>query len=204
MSGELFSSHLSLTDTIQCQFADACATNPCLPTERCDQTGSQFQCKTHSLRVEQTRKRSNVHLLGTSCYDQSTFCSVYQTLTVYCDNRFTLLVNSTFLPVLQACQRSCGQCTSGQRSNNTRALRGMVNDDAAWLEEVSTTIAVTKATSTSQAMLGQDLILLRNRTCEDQRDDCALQKTYGFCDIFNEKYPLACTNTCHPDCVSHS
>ena len=146
------------------------------------------------------RKRSHVHRLGTSCYDQSTFCSVYQTLTIYCDNRYTLLVNNTFTPVLQACQRSCGQCTSGQRSNNTRALAEMRNDNVAWLEENHTTIAVTKATLTSPA---QDSIFLRSRKCEDRRDDCALQKTNGFCDLFNERYPLACTNTCHPDCASH-
>ena len=203
MPGEIPSGHHPLTNSPCSQFADACATNPCLPTERCDQTGSQYQCKTRPLRIHQARKHSNVHRLGTSCYDQSTFCSVYQTLTVYCDNRYTLLVNNTFVPVLQACQRSCGQCTSGQRSNNTRALLGMINADGAWLEENYTTIAVTKATSTSQAMPGQELILLRSRKCEDRRDDCALQKTYGFCDIFNEKYPLACTNTCHPDCASH-
>jgi hypothetical protein len=135
MSGKISFGQLQLTGATCSQFADACATNPCLPTERCDQTGSQYQCKTRPWHIAQARERSNVHRLGTSCYDQSTFCSVYQTLTVYCDNRYTLLVNNTFVPVLQACQRSCGQCTSGQRSNNTRALLGMINEDVTWLEE---------------------------------------------------------------------
>ena len=36
--------------------------------------------------------------------------------------------------------------------------------------------------------------------CVDQRDDCSMQKAYGFCRIFNEKYPDDCRKTCNPDC----
>ncbi len=37
--------------------------------------------------------------------------------------------------------------------------------------------------------------------CIDKRDDCLMQKAYGFCEIFNEKYPDDCIKTCHPDCI---
>ncbi len=44
----------------------------------------------------------------------------------------------------------------------------------------------------------------QEKKCFDKRDDCLMQKAYGFCRIFNEKYPDDCVRTCHPDCVIFS
>lgn len=186
------------------QFADACANNPCASTERCEQTGNQFQCKTADSLTVSTRHMF-ICRLGISCFDQSTFCSVYQTLIEYCDNRFTLLINNTFLPVLQACARSCGRCTSNQRSNSTRTLLTANDENGILFDEdrATTTMAVGAAsspTSTINVIIGQSMIFSGQEKCLDRRDDCQMQKTYGFCDTFNARYPYDCVKTCHPDC----
>jgi hypothetical protein len=42
---------------------------------------------------------------------------------------------------------------------------------------------------------------IQQTKCVDRREDCLMQKAYGFCGIFNEKYPEDCVKTCHPDCI---
>ncbi|CAF5220497.1 unnamed protein product, partial [Rotaria magnacalcarata] len=74
----------------RCQYIDSCAKKPCLPNETCVQIENQYQCMT--------------------CYDKSSFCSIYQNYTEYCDARYALLINNILLPVPEACQRSCKQC----------------------------------------------------------------------------------------------
>ncbi|CAF3778690.1 unnamed protein product [Adineta steineri] len=152
----------------RCQYADACATNPCLSTERCEQIGSQYQC--------------------ISCFDKSSYCSIYQLRNEYCDNRYTILVDNNFLSVPQACQRSCGQCLPVQRLKDISTLfhDEILADDKK--------IMITTTTITN----------IQQEKCIDRRDDCLMQKAYGFCRIFNEKYPDDCIKTCHPKCTVHS
>jgi hypothetical protein len=45
---------------------------------------------------------------------------------------------------------------------------------------------------------------IQQAKCIDRRDDCSMQKAYGFCRILNEKYPDDCVKTCHPDCTDFS
>ncbi|CAF1091235.1 unnamed protein product [Adineta ricciae] len=150
----------------RCQYADACARNPCLPNERCEQIGSQYQC--------------------ISCYDKSSYCSIYQLRSEYCDNRYTILVDNNFLSVPQACQRSCGQCIPIQRLQDISTLFNQA--------ELSDEINITSSTTTAKEHRDRE-------KCVDRRDDCSMQKAYGFCRIFNEKYPEDCVKTCHPDCT---
>ncbi|UJR15629.1 hypothetical protein I4U23_002566 [Adineta vaga] len=150
----------------RCQYADACATNPCLSNERCEQIGSQYQC--------------------ISCYDKSSYCSIYQLRNEYCDNRYTILVDNNFLPVPQACQRSCGQCISIQRLQDISSL--FHHEEL--VDETNTRLSTTTSKNLPQ------------EKCIDRRDDCLMQKAYGFCRILNEKYPEDCVKTCHPDCIN--
>ena len=121
---------------------------------------------------------------GISCYDLSTYCSIYQLRNEYCDERYTILVDGNFLPVPQACRRSCGQCIPVQR----------LKDVSVVLED-STPIGKHHLSSTSVDNNNE----LQER-CVDRRDDCLMQKAYGFCHILNEKYPDDCVKTCHSDC----
>ncbi|CAF4264971.1 unnamed protein product, partial [Rotaria sordida] len=151
-----------------CQYTDICTTNPCLPNERCEQIGNQYQC--------------------VSCYDKSSYCSIYQLRNEYCDNRYTILVDNDFLSVPQACQRSCGQCIPVQRLKDISSL-------------FNSSILIEENNKIS------DTTTIRNiqqEKCIDRRGDCLMQKAYGFCRIFNEKYPDDCIKTCHPDCIIHS
>ncbi len=70
-------------------------------------------------------------------------------------------------------------------------------------EEDYTTESTIKGSS-STTTFEQNIIFSRSETCFDNRDDCLMQKAYGFCDIFNEKYPYDCIKTCNPDCASSS
>ncbi|CAF4553802.1 unnamed protein product [Rotaria sp. Silwood1] len=153
----------------RCQYADACAINPCLSNERCEQIGNQYQC--------------------VSCYDKSSYCSIYQLRNEYCDNRYTILVDNDFLSVPQACQRSCGQCIPVQRLKDISFLF----NNSILIEENNTILS----TPTIIRNIQQE-------KCMDRRDDCLMQKAYGFCRILNEKYPDDCVKTCHPDCANLS
>lgn len=123
--------------------------------------------------------------LGISCYDKSSYCSIYQLRNEYCDNRYTILVDDNFLPVPQACQRSCGQCIPVQR-----------------LKEIAPLFANSTSFEKNKSSSMPSIISSSERSkCVDRRDDCSMQKAYGFCSIFNEKYPDDCVKTCHSDCT---
>lgn len=122
--------------------------------------------------------------VGILCYDKSSYCSIYQLRNEYCDNRYTILVDNNFLPVPQACQRSCGQCIPVQRLQDISTLF----DHAAVTHEPMPSTTGKPAAQPDK--------------CIDRRDDCVMQKAYGFCAILNEKYPDDCVKTCHPDCTS--
>ncbi|CAF3658898.1 unnamed protein product, partial [Rotaria sp. Silwood1] len=157
----------------RCQYADACANNPCSPSDRCEQTKNQYRC--------------------ISCYDKSSFCSIYQNHSEYCLNRYTILVDDTWLPVPEACRRSCNQCVPIKQSNDRRSL-----DEQEYVpENMTTTLSSTMTTEISRL----NIIFSREEKCFDKRDDCLMQKACGFCVIFNEKYPNDCVKTCHPDCA---
>jgi hypothetical protein len=130
-----------------------------------------------------------LYLKGVSCYDKSSYCSIYQLRNEYCDNRYTILVDNNFLPVPQACQRSCGQCISVQRLKDISSL---FTNSTTTIEEVNSNSSTTIKTNIQQ------------EKCIDRRDDCLMQKDYGFCRILNEKYPDDCIKTCNPDCINHS
>ena len=145
--------------------------------------------------------------IGVSCYDKSTFCTNYQNHTEFCDDLYTLLINNTYISVLDACPRSCGICISAQRLDDNRNL--VLKVVAEEEEEDYTTESTTKSsssttTTTTTTFFGQNIILSRSEKCFDNRDDCLMQKAYGFCEIFNEKYPYDCIKTCHPDCAFSS
>jgi hypothetical protein len=123
-----------------------------------------------------------------SCYDKSSYCSIYQLRNEYCDNRYTILVDDNFLPVPQACQRSCGQCIPVQRLKDISSLF----TNSTLTQALKTTSIPTIITADTQ-----------QTKCVDRRDDCSMQKAYGFCRIFNEKYPDDCVKTCHPDCAHY-
>ncbi|CAF3959121.1 unnamed protein product, partial [Rotaria sordida] len=162
-----------------CQYADACANNPCLPSEQCEQTGNQYKC--------------------ISCYDKSNFCSMYQNLNQYCDNQYTLLINNIWLPVPEVCQRSCNQCIPVQKLND-RHLKLIEEQDY-----ISENMTITLSSTTTTATISKlNIIFSQEDKCFDQRDDCSMQKACGFCVIFNEKYPNDCVKTCHPDCTFRS
>ena len=126
--------------------------------------------------------------LGISCYDQSSYCSIYQLRSEYCDNRYTILVDNNFLPVPQACRRSCGQCIPVQHLRDVSSLSG----NATLMED-----ADSPSNTTTTAVVPSR----QQEHCIDRRDDCAMQKAYGFCRILNDKYPEDCVKTCHPDCA---
>jgi hypothetical protein len=130
--------------------------------------------------------------IGISCYDQSTFCSTYQTHSEYCNNIYSILINNSYIPVLEACQRSCGQCVSVQNLTDVSSFVAMKNDGNNLVVGTEVEIVATPE---------QNMILSREDKCFDGRDDCSIQKAIGFCDIFNEKYPNACVKTCHSDCA---
>ena len=141
--------------------------------------------------------------LGTSCYDRSTFCSVYQNSREYCDRRYTLNIDKALLPVPEACQLSCSQCAPVQNLNNI--LTFVIADDDNKPKLVESMDYPHKPTSSSTVtMLQPNEILPRKEKCFDRRDDCLRQKALGFCEMFNEKYPYDCTKTCHRDCTLHS
>ncbi|CAF4740393.1 unnamed protein product [Rotaria sp. Silwood1] len=157
----------------RCQYPDACANNPCSPSDRCVQTENQYRC--------------------ISCYDKSSFCSIYQNHSEYCLNRYTILVDDTWLPVPEACRRSCNQCVPIKQSNDRRSL-----DEQEYVpENMTTTLSSTMTIEISRL----NIIFSREEKCFDKRDDCLMQKACGFCVIFNEKYPNDCVKTCHPDCA---
>jgi hypothetical protein len=115
--------------------------------------------------------------------------------------------------VPQACQLSCGQCA--QRLSDVRISSEMNVSNSTWtdydddyttesttsISSTTTTTTTTKRTTTTSEL---NIIFSRSENCFDQRDDCSMQKAYGFCEIYNEKYPDECVATCHPDCASHS
>jgi hypothetical protein len=125
--------------------------------------------------------------VGISCYDLSSYCSIYQLRNEYCDNRYTILVDNSFLSVPQACRRSCGQCIPVQRLKD---IAGLSNNT-----QISTTRRIQVSSSTMSNRHQQSV-------CIDRRDDCLMQKAYGFCRILDEKYPDDCKKTCHPDCTT--
>jgi len=90
--------------------------------------------------------------------------------------------------VPQACQRSCGQCIPVQRFK-----------DISSLFKNSTNLQYDQQQHVSNPMRKINHNQLAK--CIDKRDDCLMQKAYGFCRIFNEKYPDECMKTCHPDCA---
>ncbi len=115
-------------------------------------------------------------------------------------------MNNTYLSVPEACALSCNKCASTQRVNEMNPLPEAKDDSD---NTTTTTIGeeYTTESTTSvemQAMPGLNIIFSRSEKCFDKRDDCLLQKQYGFCPILNEKYPYDCTQTCNPDCVSQS
>ncbi len=124
---------------------------------------------------------------------------MYQTYSQYCDSRYSLLVNNTYLSVPNACPLSCNTCISVQRMNEMNPLTDTKNDGNATMIEEEYITASTMTTN-----FQQNTIFSRSEKCFDKRDDCLLQKQYGFCEIFNEKYPYDCTRTCNPDCISQS
>jgi hypothetical protein len=134
-----------------------------------------------------------------ACYDKSSFCSIYQNYTEYCDTRYTLLINNTLLPVPEACQLSCKQCNPIENSNfSGRSLTELDDDsDSIVTGKYKYLIGNMQITSIST----QNEISSQEEKCFDSRDDCSIQKAYGFCAIFNEKYPDDCVKTCHPDCA---
>ena len=139
--------------------------------------------------------------LGVACYDKSTFCSTYQTSSEYCNSRYSLLVNNTYLPVPDACQLSCNKCVNANRLSELPAISALRENEA------GTVIAgelTPENTTTTTTIIAANMIFSRIEKCFDKRNDCLLQKQYGFCNIFNEKYPYDCTQTCHPDCASDS
>lgn len=165
-------------------------------------------CSMYAFLFEQNSISLFLYHLGVSCYDRSTFCSAYQTSSEYCNSRFSLLVNGTHLPVPDACQLSCNRCAIANRSSEMPPALAMRDDAVATMiaEEFttdSTTTTTTTSTSTTTPFR-PNIIFSRIEKCFDKRDDCSLQKEYGFCTIFNEKYPDDCTQTCHPDCASDS
>ena len=126
-----------------------------------------------------------LYFKGVSCYDKSTYCSIYQLRNEYCDNRYTIRAGDEFLPVPQACRRSCGQCIAVERLNDVSSLF----NNSKLIEETNTISATTTIRN------------MQKEKCIDRRDDCLMQKAYGFCQILNEKYPDDCVKTCHPDCT---
>lgn len=126
---------------------------------------------------------------GISCYDKSSYCSIYQLRNEYCDNRYTILVDNNFLPVPQACRRACGQCIPVQRLRDVSILSG----NGTSIEETDLQLSTTTTMPSRQ-----------QERCIDRRDDCLMQKAYGFCRILNDKYPDDCVKTCHPDCATLS
>ncbi len=106
-------------------------------------------------------------------------------------------MNNTYLPVPDACPLSCNKCVSTQRANEMNPLAEIKDDDDEAMVEQEYT---TESTTT----FGQNIIFSRSKKCFDKRDDCLRQKQCGFCEIFNEKYPYDCTQTCDPNCASQS
>lgn len=102
-----------------------------------------------------------MNFIGISCYDQSTFCSAYQNRTEYCANSYSILINDSYLSVLEACQHSCGQCLP------VRHVRAINNDDNIQLgEEENSTIEITtittiSTTTTTTTTLRQNMIFSR-------------------------------------------
>jgi hypothetical protein len=125
--------------------------NPCLSTELCKQTGAQYQC--------------------ISCYDRSTFCLTYQNLTVYCDNRYTLIINNVSVPVPDACQRSCGKCVPIQRLKDANDDSYLVTEDneeefdttesEITSSSTTTTTTTTTTATTTTTIEGQNIIFSR-------------------------------------------
>ena len=114
-------------------------------------------------------------------------------------------MNNTYLSVPDACALSCNKCVSTQRSNEMNSLPE-TNDDTdnvTMIVEEYTTESTTSIV-VEPAMAGLNIIFSRSVKCFDTRDDCLLQKQYGFCPIFNEKYPYDCAQTCNPNCASQS
>ena len=72
-----------------------------------------------------------------------------------------------------------------------------------YTDETTISSTTTTTTTTTTNYVGLNIIFSRMAQCIDIRDDCLLQKQYGFCRILNEKYPYDCMKTCHPSCVSH-
>ncbi|CAF1213556.1 unnamed protein product [Adineta steineri] len=172
----------------RCQYTDLCASSPCSATERCEQTENVYKCNT--------------------CYDKTTYCTMYQTHREYCDNRFTILVDKNYIPVLEACQRSCGQCGTTKNLNDINIPITVNNDndsDTATYDEQNYTTYITTTTSSSSSTTPyqNNIIFSRSERCYDDRNDCLMQQGYGFCNIFNEKYPNHCINTCNPQCASN-
>ncbi|CAM4742153.1 unnamed protein product [Rotaria magnacalcarata] len=166
----------------RCQYIDSCAKKPCLPNETCVQIENQYQCMT--------------------CYDKSSFCSIYQNYTEYCDARYALLINNILLPVPEACQRSCKQCNSIDNSNSSGRSLTELDDDSDSIVAGKYKYLIDNMEMTSISTRTE--VSSQEEKCFDRRDDCSIQKAYGFCAIFNEKYPDDCVKTCHPDCASVS
>ncbi|CAF1005451.1 unnamed protein product [Adineta ricciae] len=166
----------------QCQYTNACVSNPCSATEQCEQNGNSYKC--------------------VSCYDKSTFCSIYQTNREYCSNLYALSVDNSSYSVLEMCPRSCGQCESTQKSNEQNTDIVVPSNDTDSSDSTTTTTTTTTSSSTTTTF-GLNIIFSRADKCVDRRHDCAEQKVLGFCEIWNAKYPDDCMNTCHPACNTH-
>ena len=112
-------------------------------------------------------------------------------------------MNNTYLPVPDACLLSCNKCIPVQRADEMSPLAETQDDgNVTMMADEYTTESTT--TTTTTIYIEQNMIFSRSNKCFNKRDDCLLQKQYGFCEIFNDKYPYDCRQTCHPDCASQS
>ncbi len=120
-------------------------------------------------------------------------------------------MNNISLTVPQACRLSCSICSAPQRlSDINPSVKSQddgiptVMEEEEYTTESTTTSSSSTTTTTTTTTFEQNIIFSRSEKCFDKRDDCSMQKEYGFCEIFNEKYPYDCIKTCHPDCASDS